>query len=54
MNKWSLANLCTIASKLNGTPNGVYLFISEKHMILNVANSLAPYLLPRSIFITEC
>ena len=33
---------CTIASKINGTPKGVYLFIPKLHSILAVANLLAP------------
>ena len=34
------AVLCTISSKINGTPKGVYLFISKLHSILTVANLL--------------
>ena len=32
---------CTIASKINGTPKGIYLPISKLHLILAVANLLA-------------
>ena len=32
---------CIIASKINGTPKGVYLSISKLHSILAVANLLA-------------
>ena len=32
---------CTTASKINGTPKGVYLHISKLHSILAVANLLA-------------
>ena len=34
-------NLCTIASKINVTPKGVYSPISKQHSILAVANLLA-------------
>ena len=33
--------MCTIASKINVTPKGVYLHISRLHSILAVANLLA-------------
>ena len=33
--------LCTITSKINVTPRGVYLFISKLHSILAIANLLA-------------
>ena len=36
-----LAEECTIASKINGTPKGAYLPISKLHSILAVANLLA-------------
>ena len=50
---------CTIASKINVTPKGVYLPISKKHSILAVANLLAhnnisQNLLLRSNFFREC
>ena len=39
---WILLSLaCTIASKINGTPKGVYLPISKLHSMLAVANLLA-------------
>ena len=33
--------ICTINSKINGTPKGLYLPISKLHSILDVANLLA-------------
>ena len=33
--------VCTIGSRINGTPKGVYLPISKLHSILAVANLLA-------------
>ena len=41
LEKISLINTGTIASKINVTPKGVYLPISKLHSILAVANLLA-------------
>ena len=38
---WNKGYLCTIASKINVTPNGVYLPISKLHCTIAVANLLA-------------
>ena len=38
-----MSGKCTIKSKMNGTPKGVYLPISKLHSILGVANLRAHY-----------